>query len=276
MIKEKKVKASNISFTLASSDIVKREVIIPIVQEEDESSLIEFEIEQYLPGSTEEYIVQSRGLGSIEINDEKKKKLLVAAMPKEIADLYYKLAVDLKLKPSSFDIHCNAMLNLIKHTSLNSAEKSFERESSLVVEINHNFIDVFIIEKGNYKFGRRIFSGVQELIRLRNVEENLEKLDFKNFLEEENITIIQEIDYWIGEIKKIIKYYEDLLDENEIKKIFLYGDGALIRDIDKMFSVRLDLKTEVFEANSVVNLNDKINSDDLASYMNAIGALINE
>jgi len=276
MIKEKKVKASNISFTLASSDIVKREVIIPIVLEEDESSLIAFEIEQYLPGPTEDYIIQSKALSFIESNDEKKKRLLVAAMPKKEADLYYKLSVDLKLKPLSFDIHSNVMSKLMKHTNLNSAGESFERNSSLVVEIDHNFIDVFILEKGKYKFGRRIFSGIQELIRFRGVEGDLEKSNFKNFLEEENMTVVQEIDYWSDEIKKIIKYYEDLSDENEIGKVFLYGDGALIKGIDKSFSNRLALTTEIFQVNSVVDLNENINSNDLASYMNAIGALINE
>ena len=90
------------------------------------------------------------------------------------------------------------------------------------------------------------------------------------------MTVLQEIDYWIDEIRKIIKYYEDLLEENKIDKVLLYGDGALIKGIETSFTNRLGLKTEIFEVNSVVDLNDKTNSDDLTSYMNAIGALIDE
>jgi type IV pilus assembly protein PilM len=277
MTKEKKVRAKNISFTLASSDIIKREVIIPIVEPEDEGSLIEFEIEQYLPESIKDYIIQSRELGFIENNSENKKRLLVAAMPKGMADLYFQLADELKLKPLRFDIHSNVISKLMRYNSLNSAGDSFRRESALVVEINHNFIDVFILEKGKYKFSRRIFSGIQELIRLRSVtEEDIINLNFKNVLEDEHMTVLQEIDYWIDEIRKIIKYYEDLLEENKIDKVILYGDGSLIKGIETSFANRLGIKTELFEVNNVVDLNDKTNSEDLTSYMNAIGALIDE
>lgn len=276
-LKKNKVRAKNVSFTLASSDIIKRELIIPVVPKEDEASLLEFEIEQYLPGPIKDYFIQSRELGFIESNNENKKRVLVAAMPKEMADFYHELALGLKLKPLRLDIHCNVISKLMKSNSLNSAGDEHKRESKLVVEINHNFIDVFILEKGKYKFSRRIYSGVEELIRLKNVnEDNVKGLNFKNFLQEESMTVLQEIDYWIDEIRKIIKYYEDLSDENTINKVLLHGDGALITGIEKTFSNRLDIKTEIFEVNSVVDLNDKTKSDDIARYMNAIGALIDE
>jgi type IV pilus assembly protein PilM len=277
MIKENKVKVKNISFTLASSDIIKREVIIPVVASEDEPSMIGFEIEQYLPGPMDEYIIQSKELSYIENNSENKKRLLVVAMPKVMGDTYHDLTNELKLKPLIFDIHCNVISNLMRYNNLNSAGDGFRKECSLIVEISHNFIDVFILEKSKYKFSRRIFSGVQELIRLKGVtEDNLKNLNFKNLLEEQEITVLQEVDYWIDEIRKIVKYYEDLSEENNIDHIFLHGDGALIKGIDMSFTNRLGLKTNILEVNSVVDLKDNIDSDDLASYMNAIGALIYE
>jgi len=277
MIKEKRVKAKNVSFTTASSDVIKREVIVPIVDVEDESSLIEFEIEQYLPGPIREYVIQSRELGFTEVDNENRKRLLVAAMPTDMADLYFALADSLKLKPLRFDMHCNVISKLMAYNNLNSAGDAFKRESKLIVEINHHFIDVFILEKGKYKFSRRIFSGIQELIRLMNVpHEEIENINFKNLLKDEDITVLQEVDYWIDEIRKIIKYYEDLKEENKIDKVILHGDGALIEGVDTSFTNRLGVKTEIFEVNSVVDFNDKTNVDDLAGYMNAIGALIDE
>lgn len=276
-IKEKKIKAKNISFTLESSNIIKREVIIPIVDKNDESSLIEFEMEQYLPDPISEYIIQSKELDIIHINNEDKKRLLVAAMPQNMADSYYQLAIDLKLKPTSFDIHSNVISKLMKFNNLNSPGETFENHSNLAIDIGHNFIDIFILENEKYKFGRRIFSGIQELIKLRSInEDNIKDNDFRNILVEKNITVLQEIDYWIDEIRKIIKYFEDLYEENKIERVYLYGYGALIKGIDESFNTRLGLNTKILEVNTGINLNDEIILDDLPTYMNAIGILIDE
>ena len=274
-IKEKKIKAKKISFTLESSHIIKREVISPIVDKNDESSLVEFEREQYVPEPRAEERSQAKEWDIIHINNEDRKRLLVVAMPQNMADAYYQLAIDLKLKPISFDIHSNVISQLMKFNNLSSPGKTFKNDSNLVIDIGHDFIDIFILENEKYKFGRRIFSGIQELIKLRNINENsIKDNDYRTILVEKNITVLQEIDYWIDEIRKIIKYYEDLYDDNKIERVYLYGYGALIKDIDESFTKRLGLNTKILEVNTGINFNDEIILDDLATYMNAIGILI--
>lgn len=78
-----KIKSKYASFTTNSTLLINREMIIPVVKEDEIETVINFEISQYLPINLQDYIIQSIVLEEIEINGIDKLKVNTTCYPKK-------------------------------------------------------------------------------------------------------------------------------------------------------------------------------------------------
>ncbi|MDM8534780.1 pilus assembly protein PilM, partial [Clostridiaceae bacterium HSG29] len=115
MLKSNNIKINNVSFTISSSKIVKREIEVPKVDAADRLNLIKYEIEQYLPDDVENYVFQYKVIDDVKVNEELYDRIFVAVIPRIIVDEYYQLAIDMKLNPALLDIHCNSIVKAINY-----------------------------------------------------------------------------------------------------------------------------------------------------------------
>ncbi len=283
------VKSREAVVTIETSDMIKREIFIPKVPEEDQKGLISYEIEQYLPIDTESYILQHRLMEEIEERDETPRhKMLVGALPSEIAKDYHNLLANLRLEPVALDMHTNALEKLLEVTGRINDHILVTHTSLAVVDIGHKMINITIFEKGKFNFNRLIQYGCKGLIEIignfkvvepesdRFFDEDLRFLNEKTFqtLDEKERALYEYMEHMADDIGKILKYFTSRSVDNRIDHVLLTGGGAKIKGFDAFFTEQLGLPAETILKLSVLAEEHNNDINKIPLYLNAYGALI--
>jgi len=140
--------------TIESTEIIRREMDISDVSEGDLEGLVSYEISQYLPIDTANYLLQIRKLGSYQEDKINKIKIAVGAMPKGIAESYQKLYSALGLDQSALDINSNALEKLIKLEKKADSRSVFNNRNVAFIDMGHSFFNISIFGNGDYLFSK--------------------------------------------------------------------------------------------------------------------------
>ena len=276
--------------TLESTSIITREITLPAVKANELKEMLEFEIQQYLPVELDQYIIQYKILEEYQDGEGKKNNILVAALPKGIADGYLLLLDNLHLKPYALDIHSNTADKLFSGSCKVNNGDSLEAKTIAVIDLGHKQSNVSIISKGQFKFNRLLTMGGRDIdlnisnyLDLSIEEAEMRKRAVKNIMNvDEDLTsetriislMKSSIDHWIEECERIFKYYMTRTTGNDIDGIYLYGGSSNIRGLDKYLEEAFNIPTCRIDQVSKIN-SDKIRDiEDFSSYINAIGAII--
>lgn len=285
-----KLKENKISTELAygivnSSNIITREITIPKVPSEEIASIIGYQLEEFFPVDTEDYIVNHLTIGS-KIEDEVEKlNILLIGLPKDMVINHLELMKESGLKPQVLDYQSNAIAKLL---GFNDKVNDFYNTKDLVIasiDIGYNSSKLTIIKNGNMEVSRILDIGAETLY------ENLEELfDYSPEDIEEKIKEIEDISIYKEEyteyyrllnvvrntlinlmekIEMIFRYYMTRDSGNIINYILLEGGLSNINGLDNLFS-------NYFNIPSIKLLSlDKIKwNEELSKFSNAIGGLI--
>lgn len=308
-IESSSVKIKDVICTIQSSDLILRELILPSIDNEDMSQMIEYEIGQYLPIDINSYILQHKVLKRFSEDNIEKVEVLVAALSKEIVEPIYNLLISCGLTPAAMDIHSNCANKLI---NFNVRNKGMDNETysntSAIIDIGYKSINITIIENGLYKFNRIIKSGslgIDEIIAnnaglslkeaeqkrdvyitqnaseiipvLINSTENLYVLEGENtaksLITNDYISYLND---WTDQIDKIFKYYTSRNADNKIDEIILYGGGSKLKGIEEFFEQRISIPAYSLKAVEGIEFQNNNNELELPIFINAIGSLIRE
>lgn len=309
-LNEHKIQTKSVICTIESTFILTREIILPAVTPEEMKEMIGYEIGEYLPIELEKYVIQYKVIEEFIEGDVKKIKLLVAALPTEIAQSYFELIEFLGLEPIALDIHSNAISKLFHPSAIINQRDRIHDKTIALLDLGHRHINVVILQKGAYKFHRIIPVGAVEIdtvsasyFNLDPKEAQLKKyeLDDMNASGEDvaagldrihsnrsydlseknsgsNIFVLDAVrstvDAWIDEINKVFKYYTSRSAHNSIDVVYLYGGSAQFQDIAAYISGFLNIPTYIVNQIDAVAFIEPLASEQLSAYLNAIGALI--
>ncbi|KAB3527587.1 pilus assembly protein PilM [Alkaliphilus serpentinus] len=288
-IEIEKIKAKRLIFTIGSTSVITREIILPTTKPEEIKSILEYELQQYLPVNLDDYILQKKILEEFMESGIKKSNLQVAALPKEMVSEYYQLAQLLKLKAVVLDLNFNSIYKLIIEKAFLNKGEDVSNKTIAVVDIGYKSMNVIIIEKKVLKFNRLIQSGGNEIdVNLANAlnltlrEASEKKKEIKNIqgstlseLEEiVNSNIKATIDNWVYDIERLFKYYTSREVNNKLDAIYLYGGGSRVKGIEGYFKEAFQIPTYKLTDIAGINKNKNLLTKDLDTYYNAIGAMI--
>ncbi|KPU28067.1 hypothetical protein TR13x_01635 [Caloranaerobacter sp. TR13] len=289
-ILKEKIKAKRTIVTVQSSSIIKRELILPKVKEEELDSIVNIEIEQYLPIMLSDYLIDYKVLEEIEEDNAKKVRILVVIAPKALVERYLKLIKELNLKPYVLDINSNVISKLFSSNMLINGENYSLDKTVAFIDLGNEQINVNIISRGILSFSRLINNGGKELdiniansfnLNLTEAEKRkIETLDlFKNEINMTSTQVLNNIaantiDIWIEEIEKIFNYYTSRSLGNKIDCIYLYGGSSNIKGIEDYFTKRLNLTTKKISDISLVKINDEIKDKEISNFLNSVSAII--
>ncbi len=290
VITNQNLKFKKVIFTLDSTSIIARELVLPSAKDEELKKVLSFELDQYFPTDLKEYIVQYKRLDDFSEDEVLKSRISAVALPRVIIKTYLELAKDLGLEPIALDINSNGIAKLFE-ANYNINKKSKDMNQTIAaVDLGNDTINISIIQNNILRFNRLLTVGGKEINSkiANNLGFSLEeaekaKIEQSTFKEEnipKSYLIVQEvidrfIDNWLEEVQRIFRFYISRSPENKIDKIYLFGGHASLKDITKYFESYFEIPTEVIESMDCINIEkSNVKKDLIAQSLNSIGAII--
>ena len=208
----------------------------------------------------------------------------VAAVNLEIVEAYHSVFTDAKLKPVAMDININAMDKLLAGEVMIN-DKLPSEAGTMLIDFGDTLTTIYIIAKGKPIFFRHLDSGCSEIEKIISEEifeseENIKRMKeagfnfFGNSEEEEKyFTILRPFFYnMIDEIRKVIGFYASRSNASNIDQMYLFGGCSNMAGFGEYLENSFGIPAE--QIISISNVKFKDSAVPIASYLNAIGALI--
>ncbi len=277
-LKEHQVKAKYVVCTLNSTQIINRELFVPVVEEDELDTVVRFEIQQFLPINLSDYLVQYVILDQVEVNGEPRLKLNVVTFPEKMAATYYKVLKEVGLKPYALDVTYNALGKLANYAELLNDVTDLEGAVAFV-DMGAQSIDLNIFTNGNVQFTRLIKSGGMTINERLN---QLPDMSIKSAASLENAHLNGDevisrilrlsVDEMMDELERVLQFYRNKSVGNQIDHIFILGGCSNIKGLEAYMSERLSIPTSQIKALKNVEFLEEFTQNH--QYANAIGALI--
>lgn len=290
VIKEEDIKARDLVFTIESTAVITREILLPASKPQEIASMLEFELEQYLPVALEQYSIQKKRIEEFEENGVRKSNILVAALPKEIVNEYLSLCQQLSMTPMAMDLNANSIYKLLQLKGFFNDMGDFSNKTIAIIDIGHSFSNIVIVKYGVLKLNRLMPFGGKEIefniansfnLTLEEAEDKKKSIrSLRDNLPEDNstagmlINILKEnVDNWIRDIDRLFKYYLSRESGNKIDAIYLYGGSSRISGLAAYLRQEFQMPAYL--------LKDKIDAKylnslkgDVEDFLNPLGAII--
>lgn len=252
----------NAIFVLSSTKIVSREVLIPSVPDNKIPGIINANATEYFPVNIEDYVISHSVLENVIAEDgSKNKRVLVVAVPQQMIRTYYDVASVAGLTVQSIDYIGNAMLQLIK-------TQTSENATTMVVQIGTEATVLNIVRGDTLLLQRTVPYGINAVVAEVMESKEVDAPTALSMLQSERLITVDFDDdsitgafrYLINNIGRVMDYYASRNPDKPIDDVYLTGDGALIRGIDGLFKIQLNVATKVMDSLYNVKFDDKINT----------------
>lgn len=271
---------TNVIFTISSTKIATKEVVIPYVAPKKIASIIKMNATEYFPVNIEEYIIESTVLETIENPDnkkDKKLKLLVAAVPGKMIEEYYDFASTVGLKVVAIDYLGNSTLQLLKLQS--------DVESSVMVQIENDSTIISVFDKDVLQLQRTvpygksmIVNAVMEKRKIFNYDVALDILQKERLIHPEfdGDEITESMKYLVSNVSRIMDFQASRNSNKPIDKAYIVGNATYILGLEELFQNSLDAPVESISFLKGVLADKKtyVEETTLTAYIANIGAVI--
>jgi len=239
----------NAVFVLSSAKIVNREVVIPFVKENKIRGIINSNSSEYFPVNIEDYVVSHTVLETV-VDEENNKQIrvLAVAAPSYMVKSYYDLAEMAGLNVIDLDYIGNSMLQLIKtQTNANA--------TTMVIQLGSESTVLNIVQGDNLLLQRTVPYGTNSVVNVVMDEKGVDATTAMTLLQNDRLITVDFDDneatgafrYLINNIGRVMDFYASKNPDKPIEDVFLTGDGALIRGIDGLFKIQLNVSTRIMD-----------------------------
>lgn len=286
LIKENSIRAKDVIFTTNSSSIINRDILIPVVQEEEMETVIRYEIQQYLPINLDDYIIQFIVLDEIVDDTGAKLKINVTSFPERMANTYYNVVNALELNPYALDVTYNSINKLANYSQYTSNNGQIIGGTVAFVDMGATSINVAIFKNGKLDFTRMIKSGGDNIdyalsqslnMSIKSTESlKIKDGDLLRNSEEDilNLTIRKSVDDILEELERILQFYSNK-SNTTIDKIYIYGGTSNLKNIEQYIKNKLNIAVDNIEDIPNIDFTSKdVINENLGQYLNAISAII--
>ncbi len=239
----------NAIFVMNSTKVINREVTIPYVKENKIKEVINASASDYFPVSIEDYVVSSSVLEEMTADDGSKSlRVMAVAAPEAMVHGYYDLGGACGLRVQDIDYIGNSMLQLIK-TQTN------EQSTAMVIQLGSESTVLNVVQGKNLLLQRTVPYGTNPVVNVVMEEKGVDATTAMTLLQNDRIITVDFDDneatgafrYLINNIGRVMDYYASNHPEAPIDDVFLTGDGALIRGIDGLFKIQLNVSTRIMD-----------------------------
>jgi len=266
-------------FVMNSTKIINREVVIPYVKENKIAGIINANASDYFPVSIEDYIVSNSLLETTtDENGVKQMRVMAVAAPEGMVRSYYDLGAACGLKVQDLDFIGNSMLQLIK-------TQTTEQSTTMVIQLGSESTVLNVVQGDKLLLQRNVPYGTNPVVNVVMEERGVDATTAMTILQNDRIITVDFDDneatgafrYLINNIGRVMDYYATQHPDNPIDDVFLTGDGALIRGIDGLFKIQLNVSTRIMDTLYNVKFDPSIDQKIYSPVylISPIGAAIN-
>jgi len=270
---ENHINCKNIVFSISSSKIASREVVIPNVKEKQIESLVAINASDYFPIDLTKYRLGHVVLGKVQEGKIEKIKLLVLAFPMSLINSYVELAEALGKQVVAIDYSGHSIFQMVKNQCKEGLQMviKMDEQSSIITLLK----DQTIALQRNIAYG--IDDAVQAIIANRpfgvgNYDDALDlamrqKCMISSLTEatgdgvrvetasdaekdpkalekrEARKNVSASLSMFLNGVNRVIDYYSSRNNGVTVEKIYLTGIGAELMGIDKLMTNELGVET---------------------------------
>ena len=266
-------------FVMNSTKIINREVTIPLVKENKVASIIQANASDYFPVSIDDYVVSHSVLETTQDeNGVKQMRVMAVAAPEAMVRSYYDLGTACGLKVQDLDYIGNSMLQLIK-------TQTTEQSTTMVIQLGSEATVLNVVQGDKLLLQRNVPYGTNPVVNVVMEERGVDATTAMTLLQNDRLITVDFDDneatgafrYLINNIGRVMDYYASQHPNEPIDDVFLTGDGALIKGIDGLFKIQLNVSTRIMDTLFNVKFDPSIDQKIYSPVylISPIGAAIN-
>lgn len=270
---ENKIKTKQIIFSMNSTKIASREIVIPYVKENKIKSLIEANVADYFPVDLQQYEIGHTITGVSEgDNGMKQYKVVVYAVPLTIIHGYFQLANALGCDIAALDYSGNSIYQIVR--------RQCDMGVQMVVKIDESTTMVTVLQDQQIVLQRTVAYGAEDAAYAIMEMEEYNKPDYveavrilreKNCMDDE--TISQSLSFLVSGISRVVDYYTRN-NGAPIEKAYVSGFGGNFQGLADIVSNVLELPIEPLREIKGTQLDRYFGGDYFGQYLTCIGAAI--
>ena len=254
-----KIKTRKTLFVVNSGKIASREVLIPMIKENRIKDFLNTNSADFFPVDLSRYQLVYRNEGVVQQDKVKKRKLYVFAVPGDLVQSYEELADFCSLELTALDYVGNSIFQMM--------HKAVGNNICCSVKLDNNATMITIINQGMVVLQRTVFYGFEEVEKVvvdsglfpkeqypaaMDILQQTDCLDANQAAPEDTMNAmraeaVEALRPMIGNIRRVLDYYQSRNNGAEVKECFLIGNGAYIKGLDRLMSLELNLPVHLQE-----------------------------
>ena len=274
----------DVVFTLSSSKVVTREVMIPYVKDNKIKGIIDAQSRDYFPMDISGYTISYSKMDVVEDDGKKQLKLLLVAIPDNLLGNYVSFAQLAGLKVETFDYIGNGCIQLMCDSFVDNAMIIQLEEQATVISILENKKLAFQ-RVTPYGYGATISAVVDHPIL--GIDDEEKAFDF---LLEHNVIfnkpsmpdngdpaqqainqtqadeayedLAESLRYHLRIANTALDYYQNQVKKEFVGNVYLVGDGSRFAGIHKLFAQELPLPLQKIDFAKVIDLRNQNGVND--------------
>lgn len=259
LLNANKIKTRKTLFVVNSGKIASREVLIPMIKENRIKDFLNTNSADFFPVDLSRYQLVYRNEGVVQQDKVKKRKLYVFAVPGDLVQSYEELADFCSLELTALDYVGNSIFQMM--------HKAVGNNICCSVKLDNNATMITIINQGMVVLQRTVFYGFEEVEKVvvdsglfpkeqypaaMDILQQTDCLDANQAAPEDAMNAmraeaVEALRPMIGNIRRVLDYYQSRNNGAEVKECFLIGNGAYIKGLDRLMSLELNLPVHLQE-----------------------------
>lgn len=280
-----KIRTKNVGYVLNTSSVITRVLRLPYVQNtKDALSMIKFELEQSMPIDLTKYHFIYNIVSTYDEENIKKAEYSVHGVENEIFDGYINLSEKLKLTPLFLDLNYKNLSYLNKNNVAINDKKITNEAVVGFINFNYKITTFSVLHNGINDFSRVIQGGYKSIEDSLIEKYHMNKDDILKFMNEFSLIknnetnmserleiVMNNINSYVDELSRYIKYYNSKSKDMHIEKIYIYGLYSYIKDLDIYLSRTLGIDIVLIDSLSNLKISEKgTNIFDIREYFDNI------
>ncbi len=280
----RQIMEKDVVFTLSSSKVVTREVMIPYVKDNKIKGIIDAQSRDYFPMDISGYTISYSKMDVVEDDGKKQLKLLLVAIPDNLLGNYVSFAQLAGLKAETFDYIGNGCIQLMCDSFIDNAMIIQLEEQATVISILENKKLAFQ-RVTPYGYGATISAVVDHPIL--GIDDEEKAFDF---LLEHNVIfnkpsmpdngdpaqqaidqaqadeayedLAESLQYHLRIANTALDYYQNQVKREFVGNVYLVGDGSRFAGIHKLFAQELPLPLQKIDFAKIIDLRNQNGVND--------------